>query len=298
MKTYDFYTKNTQNSVIALGFFDAVHVGHQKVLTTCKEISQKLNAEAFAFTFSDSLSAVGKEEKLLSTYEERLERFSELGMQSVLTAPCDEAFFAITASEFLEKLKNDFNVVGIVCGEDFTFGAGGCGNVDFLREYCTRYGIFLNIVSVLTVDGKKIGARDIKLLVSSGKIGEANGLLGYTYTLYGTVKRGRGDGTKFVVPTINIDYPSKKVIPKCGVYVTRTVVDGVSYLGITNVGAHPTFGDDCKNVETYLIDANVDLYGRKVAVGFVKYIRDIVKFSNAEQLKLQIQKDVETARSI
>lgn len=298
MKTYDFYTKNTQNSVIALGFFDAVHVGHQKVLTTCNKLSKKLFAEAVAFTFSDSLSAVGKGEKLLSTYEERLLKFAELGIQSVLKAPCDDAFFAITANEFLKVLKDNFNAVGIVCGEDFTFGAGGCGNVELLQKFCTEHAIRLDVVPVLTVDGKKIGARDIKRLVTDGKISEANELLGYTYTVSGTVRKGRGDGARLVVPTINIDYPMEKVIPKCGVYVTRTCVDGVNYLGITNVGAHPTFGDDTKNIETYLIDADIDLYGRDVKIGFLGYIRDIIKFSDTEQLKSQIQNDVETARRI
>lgn len=298
MKTYDFYTKNNQNSVIALGFFDSMHVGHQKVLKTCKELSQKLSAEAIAFTFSNSLSVFGKGDKLLSTYEERLEKFSEFGIQSVLKAPCDEEFFAISSNDFLLKLKNDFNAVGIVCGEDFTFGAGGCGDVETLRKFCAEYDILLEIVPVLMINGKKIGARDIKLLVADGKIKDANQLLGYTYTIIGTVKRGRGDGSKFVVPTINIDYPTVKVIPKSGVYVTKIRVDGIEYLGITNVGEHPTFDDCSKNIETYLIDAKVDLYGREVSIRFVEYIRDIIKFPDANQLKLQIQDDIEKARRI
>lgn len=298
MKTYDFYTKNTKNSVIALGFFDSMHVGHQKVLTTCRELSQKLSAEAIAFTFSESLSVVGKGEKLLSTYDERLNKFAECGIQSVLKAPCDETFFAISPIDFLIKLKDDFHVVGIVCGEDFTFGAGGYGDVEFLQKFCKERDITLTVVSILTVDSKKIGARDIKRLVNDGKIEEANKLLGYNYSINGIVKKGRGDGAKYVVPTLNIDYPKDKVIPKCGVYVTKTMVDGVSYLSITNIGEHPTFGDLTKNIETYLIDTNLDLYGREVRVEFLHFIREIKKFNDAVQLKLQIEKDVEIAREI
>lgn len=298
MKKYDFYSKNLNKSVIALGFFDAVHVGHKKVLTTCVELAKKLNAEPVAFTFSDTLSSFGKGDKLLSTYTERLEKFSNLGIESVLKAPSDESFFAIESIDFLRKLKEDFNVVGIVCGEDFTFGAGGIGNVEYLKEFCQKYNVVLKVVEVLKIDDKKIGARDIKGLVIEGKIKEANLLLGYNYLLKGIVKKGRGDGKSYGVPTINVDYPREKVIPKPGVYITDTRVDGVTYRGITNVGEHPTFCDNTQNIETYLLDVDIDLYEKIVEIEFLEYLRGIKRFSSPQELKAQISLDAEKAREL
>lgn len=298
MKTYQFYSKNSQKSVIALGFFDAVHVGHQKVLKTCTHLAQKLNAQSTVFTFMDNLSAVGKDGKLLTTFDERITMFEDIGIQATLTAPCNNQFFSLSPISFLDKLKDDFNAIGIVCGEDFTFGAGGVGNVEFLKAYCKNNDICLEIVDVLKIDGKKIGARDVKTLILEGRVSVANQLLGYNYSLKGFVVKGRGDGKKFVVPTINVNYPLDKVIPKNGVYVTRVTIGKDSYLGITNVGAHPTFLDEATNIETYLIDVDFNFYDKEVKIEFLEYVRDIVKFDTSEELRLQIQKDVEVARRL
>lgn len=298
MKVFDFYSKNTQKCVIALGFFDAVHVGHKKVLTTCIDLSKKLDALPVAFTFSDSLVAVGKDINNLTTFDERLDIFSNLGIESVLTAPCSKEFFDLSPIEFLEKLKDDFNARGIVCGQDFTFGKFGAGNIDTLSDFCSKNSIDLRVVEVLNVDGKKIGARDIKSLIRQGKVSMANTLLGYDYFIEGDVKKGRGDGARYGIPTVNIDYPSEKVVPKSGVYATKVTVDGVIYNGITNVGSHPTFGDNSANIETFIIDFNENLYGKTIKVAFLEYVRDIVKFDTKEELKAQIEKDITFARRV
>lgn len=298
MREYDFYQKNTKKSVIALGFFDAVHVGHAKVLKTCVRLAKKLDSTPVAFTFLDNLSAFGKGDKLVSTYDERVSKFAQIGIEEVLVAPCNSEFFSIEANRFLIKLKDDFNAVGIVCGEDFTFGAGGSGNITLLNSFCSRYGISLEIVDVIMQNGAKIGTREVKTYLKDGKIIEANELLGYNYSIDGVVLKGRGDGKRYGVPTLNIDFPTTKIVPKVGVYATNVIIDGLKYHAITNVGNHPTFDDDSANIETYVIDFDSDVYGKCVKIEFLTYLREVIKFDNVDQLKSQILKDVQTARCL
>lgn len=294
---FDNYSKNT---VLSLGFFDAVHLGHVKVLSACVELSKKLKSTPFAFTFeSDPSNFVSsKSEKLICPLSERMEKFSSLGIQGVLCAPCEKRFFDISPLEFLRKLKTDFSVKGIVCGYDYTFGAGKSGDAKLLSDFCSENDIELHLVDEVCDNLLKIGSRNIKQYILNGDIKQANKLLGYNYAISGVVQKGRGDGAKFTVPTINIFIPEDKVIPKSGVYLTKTIIDEKKYLSITNVGDHPTFTDFSENVETYLLDFNGDVYGKEVRVEFLEYIREIFKFQSSEDLKAQIMKDVAFARGV
>ena len=293
-----FYDTNQNSSIIALGFFDAVHLGHQKVIGECVRIAKEKNLQSMVFTFSDNPATFfGKDEKLICSYPERLDRISMLGADIVLRAPCDKNFFSMSPSEFLMRLK-ELNVVDIVCGFDYTFGEKGRGNVDTLNDFCDKNGIYLKVISKIESFGDKISSTNIRKYIERGEIEKANFLLGRNYCLSGVVIKGRGDGKKSLFPTINIDYPENKQIPKLGVYVTKTTIDGKEYSCVTNVGAHPTFNDYRENVETYVIDFDGDLYGKNICIEFVKKLRDITKFKSTDALKRQIEKDVKVAREI
>lgn len=299
MTEKSFYSTNKNNCVIALGFFDAVHLGHEVVIKECVKSAKKLNADSVVFTFRDNPAQYfHKDEKLICSYDERVEIFSSLGVDQTLFAPCNKEFFSLTDKDFLLALKDRLKVVGIVCGFDYTFGAFGSGNVDTLVDFCNQNDIYLKVIDKIESLGDKISSRIIRKDIELGDIESANTLLGRRYSLSGVVVKGRGDGSKKVFPTINVEYPQDKQIPKAGVYVTKTIIEGMVYSSVTNVGAHPTFDDYYENVETYVIDFNDDLYGKFVKVEFVKWIRDISKFDNADALKQQIEKDILTAREL
>ena len=294
-----FYSINNQNCVIALGFFDAVHIGHQMVIKECVEMAKELNAQSIVFTFKDNpADYFNKDEKLICSYSERIQRFSNLGVDVTLYAPCEERFFSMTCDEFLSRLVSDLKVVGIACGYDYTFGLNGLGNVDTLADFCAKNNIKLKVVDKIVSLGDKISSRNIRNYIEHGEIELANQLLGRRYSLSGVVVKGRGDGTKKVFPTVNFAYPNNKQIPKVGVYATKTIIDGKSYCSVTNVGAHPTFDDYFENVETYVIDFDGNLYEKNITVEFIKFLRDISKFDSADALKNQITKDVLSAREL
>ena len=299
MKEVSFFEKNNDKCVIALGFFDAVHIGHVDVLSSCVDMATSFNVMPFAFTFLGNPADYfeNKESCLLCNYKERLNKFSSLGIKGVLCAPCEKKFFDIEAIDFLNALRERFSVVGIVCGQDYTFGSGGKGSVSLLKSFCEENNISLKIVDEKKVDGEKIGSSLIKRLVSIGEMQKANYLLGYNFSISGVVEKGRGDGHKHVYPTINLPIPLGKVVPKSGVYLSNVVVQEKTYLSITNVGAHPTFNDDKFNVETFILDFDADLYGKEVSVEFIEYMREIVKFDTPNDLKAQITKDIAYARS-
>lgn len=299
MKEVSFFEKNNDKCVIALGFFDAVHIGHVDVLSSCVDMAKSFNVIPFAFTFLGNPAEcfTDKESCLLCNYKERLNKFSSLGIKGVLHAPCEKTFFEIEPIDFLNALRERFSVVGIVCGQDYTFGAKGKGIVALLKTYCFENNISLKIVDEKKVDGEKIGSSLIKRLVSIGEMQKANLLLGYNFSISGVVQKGRGDGHKHVYPTINLPIPLGKVVPKSGVYLSKVLVENKAYTSITNVGTHPTFGDDKFNVETFILDFDADLYDKEVTVEFIEYMRDIVKFDTPNDLKAQITKDIAYARS-
>lgn len=299
MTVKSFYDTNKNSSIIALGFFDAVHIGHQKVISECVKTAKIKNIQSMVFTFSDNPSTYfGKSESLICSFDERVKCIESLGADVILSAPCDKEFFSMTPEQFLLRLKNNLGVVGIVCGFDYTFGAKGLGNVDTLIDFCAKNNIFLKVIDKVESLGDKISSSIIKKYIEYGEIEKANSLLGRRYSLSGIVVKGRGDGTKSLFPTINIDFPLNKQIPQSGVYATKTIVNGVTYCSVTNVGHHPTFDDYFENVETYVIDFDGDLYGKKVSVEFEKKLRDISKFDSIDELKKQIEKDILSAREI
>ncbi len=299
MTEKSFYSTNENNCIIALGFFDAVHVGHKQVIGECVKIAKEKELQNAVFTFKSNPSKFfGKNEKLIYTFEERTKLFDMLGVNTIISAPCDEKFFSMSPKEFLSILVDKLKVVGIVCGYDYTFGKNGSGNVDTLIDFCDKNGIYLKVVDKIESLGDKISSRIIRKYVDNGEIEKANFLLGRNYSISGVVVKGRGEGKKSLFPTINVDYPTDKQIPNSGVYATRTVIDGMSYNCVTNVGSHPTYNDFRENVETYVIDFDKDMYGKNVSIEFIKKLRDISKFESVDALKKQIEKDITVAREL
>lgn len=286
----DFLSGSVEPTVICLGYFDSVHIGHIRLIERGKELSKKLNCSLSVFTLKGENLRSGGD---VFTFEERLLRFKTQDIKNVIFADFTEEFKNKSAEEFLNELTDRFYVKGVVCGFDYTFGRGRQGNAEYLREYLKFKNIPLEVVDEVSSEGKKISTSLIKELLRAGKIEKANELLGGNYFVTSTVEEGKKLGRAIGFPTLNMRYGDGKMPIKEGVYLTLVIIDGKLHSSITNVGSQPTVGGDKVVIETYINDFNGDLYGKRVTVYFVSYIRDTVKFDSVEKLKLQLEKDKE-----
>ena len=286
--------------VVALGYFDSVHIGHEKVINEAVSYAKKVNAKVVVFTFSGNLRAFfkGETEKQIYTASEKEKIMLSLGVSEVFFAPVNKTFLNKGRLAFLNYVNKKYNVCAYVCGEDYTFGKSAKGNVSFLKDYANR-----NNQSVITVleeklNGEKISTSKIKKHLKNGKVDKANELLGRAYSICGNVYKDRGVGKKIGFPTANVKVDAKKQALKNGVYAGKVIVGDKEYGAIINYGARPTFSLSEIILEAHLFGFNANLYGKNIEVYFEKFIRDVLTFSSKDELIRQIEKDVKKAKGI
>lgn len=284
-------------NVIALGMFDGAHIGHKEILNTAKECAANCNGIFLATTFSDDFENKRfKSAGLLFDEAERISLLKESGANNVIVFPADDAFLNMQAEDFLDWLNSYYAPSVVVVGSDFTYGRNRGGNSESLKSFYREKNVEVFVVPLKNEFGDKVSTSAIKTLLAQGEIERANRLLGRLYYVTGTVVGGRRDGTKNGVPTANIALSDLLVRLKDGVYESRTTVDNVEYPSITNIGSHPTYGDERENIETNLIGFEGNLYGKKIKVEFIKRMRDIRRFASEEALYRQIRSDIEEVK--
>ncbi len=266
-----------------LGGFDGLHVGHRQLLTRAKESGLPVGVMTI---FG------GKGEKGLFTFPEREHIFKENGADFVFELPFSE-IKALSVTQFLCFLRDEFSPKLFVCGEDFRFGFCAKGTPKDIVEWGQ---VRVDVLSLVEMDGEKVSSRTVKNHLLEGNIEKANALLGHAYFVLGEVVKDRGVGKMLGFPTANIVYAEDKFPVKEGVYETRAHIDGRTYKGVSNFGARPTFGNETKRLETHLDGFEGDLYGREIKVEFVRFLREIQKFDDVDALKKQLKKDVLTIR--
>ena len=266
-----------------LGGFDGLHVGHRSLLARAKASGLPVGMMTIA----------GCKDKGIFTFAERELIFKESGVDFVFELPFEE-IKGLTPKAFLSLLKENFNPALFVCGEDFRFGAKAAGTPKSIQQWGQ---VRVETLPLVLCDGKKISSTDVKSLLYSGEVEKANALLSTPFFVYGEVQKDRQVGRTIGFPTANVLYPQGKFALKKGVYETCTVVDGKTYKGITNYGARPTFNDENVWTETYLDGFNGDLYGKELKIEFMRYLRDIRKFKNIDDLKAQLETDVRRVRN-
>ena len=290
--------KNFSPVVIALGYFDSVHLGHQKVINNACVLAKQNNAKTVVFTFKGNLKGAlgcGKE-KTVFTFKEREKFIKALGVDEIYFAPTDKEFLSLSKLDFLDKLCSTYNVLGFVSGEDYRFGKFGEGNTEFLSEYAKNNGQTYVIVDTLSTDSEKISTTLIKSLLSDGKVKQVNALLGRKYSITGEVFADRKVGRTIGFPTLNIKVDKDKHQLKDGVYYGGITLDGVDYKAVINYGARPTYGLEEKLIEAHVIDFNGDLYGETVTILFDAFMREVKKFDSEIQLKEQLKADIKSVR--
>lgn len=287
-------------TVLTLGVFDGLHLGHQRIMQTVVERAAAVNAVPTAITFDPHPRAVLHPESappLLQTLDQRLANLEVLGIKQAIVIAFDKEFAAKPAEDFIAEIIHDrLHALEVHLGKGFAFGRGRGGNIDLLRKMSTELGFIAEEVPEVLLRGHRISSSRIRHLLDSGRINLARRMLGRPYGVEGVIIRGAQRGRTIGFPTANL-HPHNRVIPKFGVYATATLVEGVWRRSITNIGIRPTFENDAEpSIETFIFDFDGDLYGDVLRVRFLHRIRDERKFAGIDELKAQIDKD--TARAL
>ena len=289
MEIFEFGYKFNSDSVLCLGYFDAIHKGHKSLIKNAKETANNLGVKLGVVLFIG-----GKNKQDVFTFNERLVLLKSLGVDFVIYAYLTPEFMSMSSQNFTDILFNSYSVKSLFCGFDFTYGYKALGNAKTLKESAKKYGVNVVVLDkILDNFGQKISTSLIKNELKLGNIKRANELLGSNYFITEKVVEGKKLGKKLNFPTINMTLKEEKFLIKEGVYLTFVIIENKLYSSLTNVGKQPTFnGNNCV-VETYINDFDGDLYGKYISVYFVDFIREIKTFKSQEELTKQLAKDKE-----
>ena len=283
--------------VIALGFFDGVHLGHGALLRRAAEEAQKRGCESAVFTFDRPPKEVitGIPCPLINSPEDRAELVRRLyGIDEMIMVPFDDEMRTTPWDRFVtDILVGRYGAVHLVAGHDHHFGHRNQGSPELLKEKCAELGLGCDIIPAVTLDGVTVSSTHIRKLLEEGDVETARAFLGHPHVLTQTVGHGRQLGRTIGIPTANLVAPPHVLLPKRGVYAAKiTLPDGRAFGGVTNVGVRPTVnnGQDV-TVEPWILDFDGDLYGQAIRVEFYRRLRDERKFESLEALRAQIQSD-------
>lgn len=288
-------------TVLTLGVFDGLHLGHQRIMKTVVERAAAIGAVPTAITFDPHPRAVLHPESappMLQTLDQRLANFEVLGIEQAIVIPFTVEFSRQPAEYFMSNIVRDrLHAKEVYLGKGFAFGKDRGGNIDLLRRMSDELGIVADEVDEVQLRGQRISSSKIRKLLSAGRVNLARRMLGRPYGVEGVIIRGNRRGHTIGFPTANLR-PHNRVVPRFGVYASATLIDGAWRRSITNIGIRPTFESDAEpSIETYIFDFDGDLYGDVLRVRFLYRIRDERKFNGIDELKAQIEKDTRRARN-
>ena len=283
-------------SVVTIGTFDGVHIGHQKIIKKLTKKAAEHQLISVVLTFFPHPRMVLQQNaniKLLNTIAERKEILSALGLDYIFVQEFTTAFAEMSARDFVKTVLVDkLKVKHVIIGYDHHFGKNRSANIDDLKAFGTEFGFEVEEISAQDVDDVAVSSTKIRTALNSGDILTATAFLGYDYYINGTVVRGKGFGKKMEFPTANISVDaSYKLIPKNGVYVISSLFQNKIIYGMMNIGMNPTFNGDKKTIEVHFFDFNQDLYGQDLRINFLDRLRDERKFESVDALIDQLRQD-------
>lgn len=295
--------KEIKKPVVTIGTFDGVHLGHQKIIAQINDEAQKIGGESVLFTFFPHPRMVLQPEshnlKLIQTQSEKLSRLAKLGLQNVIEVPFTIDFARLSAFEFVQHiLVETLNVRKLVIGYDHQFGRDREGTIEFLKGVSESFNFEVIEISPLVIDDLNISSTKIRRAIKDGEMQKVTAYLAETYSLSGTVVKGKQLGRILGFPTANIQLSDAyKLIPGKGVYAVEVHFDSKNYFGMANIGLRPTINDGFgESIETHIFDFHSDIYNRNLEVFFHHKIREEIKFENKEQLINQLHRDEKTVR--
>lgn len=291
----------TNKTVVTIGTFDGVHIGHEFVLKKVIELAQINDYKSTVLTFFPHPRMVLQQDssiKLLNTIKEKENLLSEIGIDNLIIHPFDLEFSRLSAEEFVKDvLIEKLNVGIIIIGHDHRFGRNRTANIDDLIEYGIEYGFEVQEISAKEIDDIAISSTKIRTALLEGSITTANNYLGYNYFMSGKIVHGKQIGRTIDFPTANIEISEDyKLIPKNGVYIVSSEINNTTYFGMMNIGTNPTVDGLEQKIEVHFFDFNADIYNQDITVQIHSRIRDEKKYNSLDELKVQLQKDELTSR--
>jgi riboflavin kinase/FMN adenylyltransferase len=292
----------TKPTIVTIGTFDGVHLGHQKIVAQITKNADALNCESLVLTFFPHPRMVlqeGTEMKQLNTLNEKIALLDNLGIDNLVVHPFDKEFSRLTAEEFVKKVLVDvFKIKKIIIGHDHRFGRNRTATIDDLINFGETYGFEVEQISAKEINEVSISSTKIRNALLEGNIELATTFLGYDYSLTGIIIKGKQLGRTIGYPTANItieeDY---KLIPNNGVYIAKSVLNGNTVFGMMNIGTRPTVDGTKQTIEINFFDFKQDLYGQKITISLLHRMRSEQKFESIDALKNQLGKDKKTALS-
>lgn len=286
-----------------IGSFDGVHRGHQAVIRRLVDGAHQDGVPAVVITFFPHPSVVLRGSNgpfFLTTPEERAALLDALGVDVVVTLRFDRQMATLTAEEFMRWLSAHLGLQRLFVGYDFALGRGREGNTARLRELGEQLGYTLELTEPYEIGGEPVSSSRIRALLSRGNVSEVTDLLGRPYALSGDIVRGDGRGHGLGIPTANLSVWQERIVPAVGVYATWAMIDGERHAAVTNIGVRPTFENEpvFARIETHLLDFDRDLYGQKLQLEFIEYLRREQRFPSIQALLDQIHQDIARTREV
>lgn len=289
------------NSIVVLGNFDGVHLGHQKLFELAKLKAKATGFQVIALSFYPHPTWVlGNHPKpLLNSREEKKARIKDMGVDIFIEYPFTQAFASISPEEFFHRtLVNKLRAKVVIIGSNYYFGKDKQGDIVHMKKLGEKYEVEICAEDTVKCQGTTISSTNIRNLILQGDIIKANQLLGYPYTITGEVVHGKALGRTLGFPTANIKAETDRVYPPNGVYATIISVYNEQYLGITNIGYNPTVSGKIKTIETHILDFDKVIYGEKIEIALYQFMRPEKKFNSLSDLTKQLTKDKENAKNI
>jgi riboflavin kinase / FMN adenylyltransferase len=278
---------------LAIGFFDGLHLGHREIALAVQRM-RRPRWRCGVLTFAEHPFAFlrpGSEPPLLTTPEERIDRFAAVGFEECFFVPFDERIASMAPQAFLDVLVERLGVRAIAVGETFRYGHKRAGGVEEMRAYANGKDLEICAVPSVTVDGERVSSTRIRALVAEGEMERAEAMLGYGYELRGVVELGAGRGHALGFPTANLRV-GEKLVPRDGVYSGIARHDGREYATLVSIGTNPQFGGTRRTIEAWLRDFHGSLYGKEVAVRDLRFVRDQGVFGSVDELVAQMRRDL------
>ncbi len=290
-----------KDSIITIGTFDGVHIGHQEILKNL--ISQSKDNNSVILTFFPHPRMVlqkGSDLKLLTTLQEKIDLLEKIGLDCLVIEPFTKEFSRLTSLDFVRKiLMQQLKLRKLIIGYDHQFGRNREGNLKQLKEYGAIYNFDVEEIPAQDIKDIAVSSTKIRKALAEGDIEKANSYLGYEFMLTGTIVHGKGLGKQYNYPTINIHIEeSYKLIPKAGVYIIKTTFNNQNLFGIMNIGNRPTVNGKNQTIEVHLLDFNADIYGKNIQIQLVYHLRNEQKFDSINHLFDQIKEDEKQARKL
>lgn len=292
--------QHTENTVVTIGTFDGVHIGHQKIIEQVVETAKKLGTKSVLLTFFPHPRMVLQQNasiELINTIDERAELLSKTGLDYLIIHPFSIEFSRLTALDFVRKiLVNQLNTSKLIIGYDHHFGKNREGNLEQLTEYSHLYNFEIEEIPAQDINDVSVSSTKIRKALSDKNIKTANKYLGYHFMLNGTVVNGKQLGGKIGFPTANISIKEDyKLIPKMGVYVVKSKIDNNTIFGMMNIGFRPTLEGKHQTIEVHFFNFEKDLYNQNLTIEILYFLRDEEKFDSVEKLILQLKEDEKIA---